>query len=148
MKHILLAAGFAFAISAASPVVAQNHCDAKYDPAAVAVSPPPAGTPPNIAAFSGVWGPAKWDGVLCHVLVVQKVEADGTAEYRYIHGVWVAWNAHTADSFAGKGQIKGDTLSFTSPRGGLTLSYKMQGGGTSLDGTFGRSKIALPKAAN
>jgi hypothetical protein len=54
-------------------------------PADVAVVPPAPDVPQALAAFSGVWAGGRWDSVQAHVLVVEKVSANGEA------GVVYAW---------------------------------------------------------
>jgi predicted dienelactone hydrolase len=49
--------------------------------------PPAADVPPDIAAFAGVWGGDRWDGVLPHTLAVERVQPDGTANIVYALGM-------------------------------------------------------------
>src|SRR5881409_1397288 len=60
-------------------------------PPDVAVTAPGGDVPPAIARFSGVWGPGAWDGELPHVLVVERVDADGNAAVVYAVGESAAW---------------------------------------------------------
>jgi len=56
-------------------------------PRDLTLTPPPADVPPEIAAFSGVWGGDRWDGVLPHALAVERVAADGSADIVYALGM-------------------------------------------------------------
>ena len=61
-------------------------------PADVAVTAPSADVPPAVARFSGVWARGAWDSVLPHVLVVERLEADGSATVVYAIGARAEWN--------------------------------------------------------
>lgn len=72
-------------------------CSAKADecdtplPDDLKIVPPTASVPPEHAKFSGRWGPSKWDGKLCHNLVVEQVTDDGKAQVVYSWGVYDQW---------------------------------------------------------
>jgi pimeloyl-ACP methyl ester carboxylesterase len=57
----------------------------------VALTPPAAVVPADIAAFAGAWGVDAWAGILPHVLVVERVGADGEAEVVYAIGQAPEW---------------------------------------------------------
>lgn len=61
-------------------------------PQDVAVEAPGPDVPPELAKFSGVWANGAWDGVLAHVLVVERVGADGQARVVYAYGDAPDWN--------------------------------------------------------
>ena len=46
----------------------------------------PSNLKPSQAAFCGIWGEAKWGGVIPHCLVVENVAPDGSAKIVYAWG--------------------------------------------------------------
>jgi hypothetical protein len=48
-------------------------------PPDLALEPPAADVPPNMARFAGAWGHGAWDSVLPHVLLVEAVDREGHA---------------------------------------------------------------------
>jgi pimeloyl-ACP methyl ester carboxylesterase len=52
----------------------------------IVLTPPSANVPADIAIFAGAWGGDGWGGTLPHVLVVEQVKSDGTAEAVYAWG--------------------------------------------------------------
>jgi len=62
------------------------HTQARL-PDNLTLAPPAADVPPEIAAFAGVWGGDRWDGVLPHTLAVERVQPDGTANIIYALGM-------------------------------------------------------------
>ena len=65
--------------------------------------PPAADVPPDIAAFAGVWGGDRWDGVLPHTLAVERVQPDGTANIVYALGMdRIAQSPQSARRVTGK----------------------------------------------
>lgn len=64
------------------PRYAAKLCDVAV---AYNIYPPAAGVPDNVRAFSGLWT-GKWDYGLCAALIVESVQANGTASLIYING--------------------------------------------------------------
>ncbi len=116
----------------------KKYCDLAVDPT---VSAPPPATPPNVAAFAGVWGPGYWEiGKRCGALIVRSVTTDGTADVTYIYGANPAFNSSAAvntgvGSFNSVGKISGTTLKFPSQMG-KPVEFQMQSNGR-LKGWFG-----------
>lgn len=48
--------------------------------------------PAEWKAFLGHWGPGKWDGKLCHELVVEEIRADGVVRIADLQGWYTPWN--------------------------------------------------------
>jgi dienelactone hydrolase len=94
-------------------------------PADVAVTAPGAGVPPAIARFSGVWARGAWDSVLPHVLVVERVEADGSATVVYAVGARADRNITPAATRA-TGRIDDGTLRVLRD-GGAIAEYTLVG---------------------
>lgn len=86
--------------------------------------------PAEVAAFGGVWGGDGWQGLLPHVLVVERINSDGTAEVVYALGdssngkIKGSWSRHI-------GTISGGGLHFIFPNGAV-VDYVMNGDGTLL----------------
>jgi len=66
------------------------------------LTPPAKDVLPELAAFAGVWAGDRWDGVLPHAMVVEKIDADGSAKVVFAWGTdrrsqttheWVRLNA-------------------------------------------------------
>jgi dienelactone hydrolase len=55
-------------------------------PPDLAIQPPAASVPAEDAAFSGAWGNGAWDGSIPTALIVEQVDADGTAKAIYARG--------------------------------------------------------------
>ena len=69
------------------------ECDTPL-PDDVKIIPPSASVPAKLAKFSGRWGPARWDGKLCHNLVVEELTDDGKARAVYSWGVFKDWHVN------------------------------------------------------
>jgi len=95
-------------------------------PADVAVTAPGPDVPPAVARFSGVWARGAWDSVLPHVLVVERLEADGSARVVYAVG-------ENADRDIKPGAMRvtglaeGDTLRVPSRDGRAIVEYTFEG---------------------
>ncbi len=74
----------------------------------VNIRTPAADVPEKYAGFLGRWGPGKWDGELCHVLVVETIDSEGEAEVIYSWGISERWNIKEA----GWARITGRILGF------------------------------------
>lgn len=79
-------------------------------------------------AFLGTWGNGKWQGLLCHTLVVESVEEDSKATVVYSHGVHQPWNIRAPGFLRITANIQGDTLSFTFPNNGPRAEYRIVDG--------------------
>lgn len=91
-------------------------------PSDLALATPAAGVPSEIAAFAGVWGGDRWDGVLPHTLAVERVAADGSADVVYALGMdRLAQSPQTAIRL--KGRISGQHLRVMLPNGNV-LDYR------------------------
>lgn len=76
----------------------------------MAFAAPAAGVPANVAAFSGIWG-RTWNGVLPALLVVERVDPDGSAESHYVWGDAPQWQVRSG-SVKFRTKIAGQTLSW------------------------------------
>ena len=93
------------------PAATDKHtpaCDAPV-PADVRILPPAASVPRAHAKFSGQWGPARWNGKVCHILFVEEVTDYGKARIVYSHGAVIgrrnvkpSYSRSTADIVDGK----------------------------------------------
>lgn len=79
-------------------------------------------------AFAGIWGGAKWDGVLCHTLVVESLSADRTAVVVYSHGAYSGWNIRAPAFFRLTGRIEGGTLHLSFPAVNARAEYRVVDG--------------------
>ena len=85
-----------------------------------AVSPPPPGTPANVAAFLGQWGDCNtewiyqsgYGGGVPYAMFVTAVSPDGTAEILTVHGAHPAWN-YRAGVYKFQAKIASDKLHYT-----------------------------------
>jgi hypothetical protein len=62
-------------------------------PADVTVTAAGADVSPDMAPFSGAWGPGVWDGDLPHALVVERIDPDGLTVVVYAVGEYEEWKA-------------------------------------------------------
>jgi pimeloyl-ACP methyl ester carboxylesterase len=112
--------------------IATESCAQVPLPHDIVLTPPSANVPADIAIFAGAWGGDGWSGTLPHVLVVEQVKSDGTAEAVYAWGnnrngtVKAGWSRDS-------GLISNGKLHFDFPNGAV-VDYTV-----SKDGTlFGR----------
>lgn len=106
-------------------------CDQRLEYALAAPAP---GAPAEARAFSGVWA-GNWAygafdesmGPLCAALVVESVEADGTARVLYIWGK--NENTRTPGNSRHTARIGGGALSWTEGR--TSFTFQMSGAGLS-----------------
>jgi len=68
---VVVAVGLALVGASLSPTIPL--------PPDLALEPPAADVPPNIAQFAGAWAHGAWDSVLPHILVVEMVDREGRA---------------------------------------------------------------------
>jgi dienelactone hydrolase len=98
----------------------------------IVLTPPSADVPPDMAIFAGAWGGDAWSGTIPHVLVVEQVKSDGSAEAVYAWGndtsgpMKAGWGRHT-------GLISNGKLHFDLPYGAV-VDYTVNKDGT----LFGR----------
>ena len=121
-KLMMTVAAVAFAAAVAYPDVARAACERLL--------------PGKINAcegsdFCGVWGEAKWDGVLPHCLAVEGSSGNFNAIYAW--GKAPRWNIHSPGLSHNKARVEGDTLKFRTPNG-ARVTYKMVDG--RLRGTY------------
>jgi dienelactone hydrolase len=95
-------------------------------PADVAVTPPGADVPPAVARFSGVWARGAWYGELPHVLVVERLEADGRAAVIYAVGESSTLYVKPAATRV-TGRVEDGVLSFWLRDGIVTVEYRFDG---------------------
>jgi hypothetical protein len=95
------------------------------------------------ASFLGFWGDGKWDGKLCHTLVVESLSDDGAATVVYSHGTYSGWNIRAPGFYRVKGRFEGDTLHLNFPTIGARAEYKLVEG--SLHGKYfsGPAPVAI-----
>ena len=84
--HGIFCALFASAVYASA-----ESCESPL-PDDVNIRTPSADVPEKFAGFLGRWGHGKWDGELCHVLVVETIDSEGEAEVIYSWGASERWN--------------------------------------------------------
>jgi hypothetical protein len=87
-------------------------------PVAYTIKPPAADVPADLSAFSGIWV-GTWNYGMCAALVVESIQADGTATVIYVNGAH-APDGFKAGSFRFAAIIKGNRLS----DGGTTASFE------------------------
>jgi dienelactone hydrolase len=115
-------------------------------PSDLALEPAAAGIPPGVARFAGAWTHGAWDGVLPHVLVVERVDAAGQAQVVYGLGDFAEGNVSRGYRRL-TGRIGGDALE-VDLGGDARATYRLVG--DALRGTYttGRrvSTVALARA--
>lgn len=87
---------------------------------------------PTASTFSGVWV-GKWDTGLCGAVVVESIEANGTARLLYLNGSIGGQYSTKAGNRRFPGKIEGNKL--TASGNNVTIEY-VQSGPTELAGTF------------
>ena len=88
----------------------------------------PSAGPTERSAMLGRWGDAKWDGVLCHTLVVESMPTDTTAVVVYSHGVNAGWNIRAPGFFRLQGKFDGNTLHLDFPAIKSRVEYRLVNG--------------------
>ena len=112
---------FAFAVYASA-----ESCESLL-PDDVNIRTPSADVPEKFAVFSGRWGPGKWDGELCHVLVVETIGLEGEAEVIYSWGTSERWNIKQAGWVRIVGQVLGSKLKMKLYNGQVDVNYWLDG---------------------
>lgn len=93
----------------------------------LALTPPGDSVPADIAAFAGGWGFDAWGGILSHVLVVERVGADGSAEVVYAIGKAPKWGIEPAWRRM-TGHIAGGSLHLAGTNG-VQIDYELNADG-------------------
>ena len=88
---------------------------------------PSADVPEKYAVFSGRWGSGKWDGELCHVLVVETIDSGGEVEVIYSWGTSERWNIKQAGWVRIIGRILGSKLKMKLYNGQVDVNYWLDG---------------------
>ena len=88
---------------------------------------PAADVPEKYAGFLGRWGPGKWDGELCHVLVVESIDSEGEAEVIYSWGISERWNIKQAGWVRNIGRVVGFKLKMKQPYNEDRVNYWLDG---------------------
>lgn len=78
------------------------------------------------ASFSGVWV-GRWDGKLCHTLVVETVDNQG-AQVIYSHGIYHGWNIRGGNYSRWEAEFEGNKLMLPTFGNGATASYRLVDG--------------------
>jgi dienelactone hydrolase len=105
-------------------------------PPDLTLDPPAADVPESISRFAGAWAHGAWDGVLPHVLVVERVDSAGRAQVVYALGDAAEANISRAYRRL-TGRIVADLL-MLELREGVSVVYRW--GGDSLRGTYSSSR--------
>jgi hypothetical protein len=99
------------------------------------------------AAFIGTWGNAKWDGNLCHTLVVEALASDSTATVVYSTGVYRPWKINAPSFGRYQGRIDKGTLHLDFSANKVRVEYRLIDG--QLHGKYfignGVSTIVMPR---
>lgn len=118
---------------AAPPHTDENASSIPLPPDIRIVAPGPE-VPPAIAAFSGRWGPNRWNGnQLSHILIVEEIKPSGAATVIYAYGDWSAWNIK-ANSIRLHATFTNGTLKVALPNGAEAEYTIDKIGG--IDGTY------------
>ena len=120
-------AGIAFAcMSVAAPAMSQE-CSTPL-PSDTVVAPGSAHAVEGREAFLGAWGNAKWDGVLCHTLVVESLPTESSAVVVYSHGAYSGWNIKAPGFFRLSGRMEGSALHLSFPAIKARAEYRIVDG--------------------
>ena len=86
---------------------------------------PSADVPEEYAQFSGIWKDGKWDGILCHQLAVEMIDAKGNAKLVYSWGTALRWRINQPGYQRLRGEIAdGKLKTITMNRGKVTYWLK------------------------
>ena len=116
-----------FCIPFASAVYASAESCKTPLPDDVNIRTPTADVPEKYAVFSGRWGPGKWDGELCHVLVVESIDSEGEAEVIYSWGISEKWNIKQGGWVRKIGRVLGSKLKLKLYDGNVDVNYWLDG---------------------
>src|SRR5688572_17453770 len=125
---------------------AQVSCASVALPPDVRIEPPGKEVPAAVAAFSGVWAGGAWDGILPHVLIVERVSATGDAAVISGSGDALDWQM-TRGYTRVQGRIDNGRLSLVYPDRGAHAEYVTDalGGWMHCGGHVWRHKGRHPK---
>ena len=108
-------------------------------PGNVNIVPPGPQVPETLAKFSGKWYGVS-DGVLDHLLVVEKIGTSLEVDAIYAWGVAYQWNIHKPGWTRFKGRFENQKLLLTSENGRIRITYRHNSDGT-LDATYERPGV-------
>jgi hypothetical protein len=114
----------AVAFAAASGAAFSQVCTT---PLPTDVSIPSPGTSGR-AEFLGVWGDGKWDGLLCHTLVIESLPTGDSAIAVYSHGAYSGWNIRAPGFYRVQGRFDGSTLHLDFPTIKARAEYRLNDG--------------------
>ncbi len=118
--------GIVCALFASAVYASAESCESPL-PDNVNIRTPSADVPEKYAGFSGRWGPGKWDGELCPVLVVETVDSEGEAEVIYSWGTSERWNIKQVGWIRIVGQVLGSKLKMKLYNGQVDVNYWLDG---------------------
>ena len=98
------------------------------------------------ASFCGIWGESKWNNVLPHCLVVEKIKSSGAAHIVYTWGKAPQWRIHQSGFTRAKAVIKENTLK-SKLSSGAFVKYQLDSGklrGEYRRGSF-RNSVTLKR---
>ena len=127
MRNLLIPALVALGVLAGAPALAADVAL----PGDVKVVEPSADVPDAIRRFHGTWE-GQWDGKLDHMLIVEKVAAEGSATVVYAWGDYPQWQV-SRDWLRTTVTISGDEM--TMKRGEDNVRYVFRSDGK-LGGTY------------
>jgi len=124
--------------------LASLYCPAHAEPVPLPedlnVVQPISDIPKEIASFSGVWVGGSWDGVLPHILVVERIESNGNASVIYAIGDCPEWNIRSG-WIRVLGKIEKGQLEFSFQDGRTRVWYKLEGE-SKLIGFYETARVA------
>ena len=108
------------------------------------ITQPGADVPADLAGFVGKWGNGKWDGKLCHTLVVLGVNQGGNASAIYSWGTYAGWDVTQGNSRR-VGTIENGKLTLERFGNGAEAAYWFEGDALRGSYTNARGDISLVK---
>ena len=119
---IVLTLVAACSITLSSTAALAEECETPL-PGGYEVESPGANVPEEFARYSGKWGNGKWDGNLCHTLVVTSVTENGDVSVIYSWGKYWKWGIKQPDYTHHKGTIVDGKLKLEQFRNGAEVKY-------------------------
>ena len=104
-------------------------------------------------SFLGVWSGAAWNSRICGGLIVQSIDADGTAHVTYIYGplpgAQFAWKSQSPAAFIRYGQLgftdeEGGTFTFRLDQPNVLRGHFVSIRGVTLDAVLSRDMSSVP----
>ena len=132
-RTVVLAVSCALILNSA-PALADEDCRTPL-PSGFKLAPPPPGLPDDLRRFHGAWGNGKWDGKLCHTLVLEVLDSSGSVNAIYSWGDFAGWNLKQGYS-THQGRISGDAVDLPRFSNGAKVDYQLAGG--KLSGSYVR----------